>query len=89
MALRGIVLWQLWLERNDAVFNGTRWPKMKMLQRIWLGLVDYGRMEWESAQLKDDGKFEAVWCRKDLFSVMVNKRPLWKLVGPLDGFDVH
>jgi hypothetical protein len=89
MALRGIVLWQLWLERNDAVFNGTRWPKMKMLQRIWLGLVDYGRMEWESAQLKDDGKFEAVWCRKDLFSVMVNKRPRWKLVGPLDGFDVH
>jgi hypothetical protein len=62
---------------------------MKMIQRIWLGLIDYGRLEWEKDQSKIDRKFEALWCRKNIFVVMVHNHLRWGLVGPIDGFDVH
>jgi hypothetical protein len=60
MAMCGIIVWTLWTERNDVIFNDIKWSRPKLLQRIWLGLIDFGRLEWESAQLKNDGKFEAV-----------------------------
>ena len=59
MAVRETIVWQLWLERNDAVFNDISWAHAKLFQKIWLGLIDYGRLAWEGAQLKKDGKFEA------------------------------
>jgi len=31
--LRGVVLWCIWIERNDLVFNGIRWHNSK-LERI-------------------------------------------------------
>jgi hypothetical protein len=88
MAICGIVLWQLWLERNDVVFNNLRWSKEKMVQRIWLGLADYGRKEW-AKNSNEDGKFEALWCRNHILAVMVQNRPKWRPVGPIDGFDIH
>jgi hypothetical protein len=89
MAMRGIIVWTLWMERNDAIFNDIKRSRPKLLQRIWLGLIDYGRLKWESAQLKNDGKFEVVWCRNELFAEMVMRRPRWKLMGPDNGFNVH
>jgi hypothetical protein len=44
MAIRGIVIWLLWMERNDAVFNDLRWTKDKLFHKIWLRLIDYGRL---------------------------------------------
>jgi hypothetical protein len=35
----------LWLERNDVVFNDVKWSREKMIQKVWLGLIDYGRTE--------------------------------------------
>jgi hypothetical protein len=53
------------------------------------GLVDYGRLEWESAQLKVDEKLAAVWYRNGVLAEMIRQRPRWKLMGPDNGFDVH
>jgi len=33
-AVRTVVLWMLWIERNDAAFNGTHWRSAKLQQRI-------------------------------------------------------
>lgn len=41
-----MILWVLWLERNDAAFNNVEWHPRKLIQRIWLGIIDDGRMEW-------------------------------------------
>lgn len=55
MAMRRTIVWMLWMERNDAIFNDIKWPYPKNLQKIWLGLVDYGRLEWEGTQ-KEGGR---------------------------------
>jgi hypothetical protein len=89
MAVRGTIVWLLWMERNDAIFNNIKWSHTKLLQKIWLGLVDYGRLDWERAKLKDDGKFAAVWCRNKFFADWIHGKPRWKLTGPNNGFDVH
>jgi len=47
MVVRTVILWMLWIERNDLAFNAIRWRPDKLFQCIWLGLIDYGRMEWE------------------------------------------
>jgi hypothetical protein len=77
------------MERNDSIFNDIKWSHAKLMQKIWLAMIDYGRMEWESAKLKANGKFEAVWCKNLIFAEMVQRRPRWKLSGPSNGFDVH
>lgn len=58
MAVRSTVVWLLWLERNDAVFNDIQWLRAKMIQKVWLGLINYWRAEWEREQGKNDQKFE-------------------------------
>jgi hypothetical protein len=30
---------------------------------------------WESVKSKDDGKFEGVWCRNEVFVAMVVEKP--------------
>lgn len=78
MALRTVILWTLWLERNDVAFNDEKWPANKVLHRIWLGLIDYGRVEWKKSQQKL-GKsdvatrrieriFAAKWCRHNIIA---------------------
>jgi hypothetical protein len=89
MALCGTVVWLLWLERNTAVFNDIKWTRAKMIQKVWLGLIDYGRVDWERNQDKDDGKFERVWCRNGFLAKMVERKPRWKLVAASNGFNVH
>lgn len=68
----GVIMWLLWLERNDATFNNTRWHSEKMQNLIWLGLVDYGRITWSKALAKckshpmksksNRDKFKIQWC---------------------------
>jgi hypothetical protein len=62
-------------------FNNLKWPPNKLLHRIWLGLLDYGRMDWARIQvhgrrqLEKLGslilKFERRWCTNGVFTVMV------------------
>jgi hypothetical protein len=40
MVVRGIVVWLLWLEYNDIVFNDIRWPRENILRKVWLGLIE-------------------------------------------------
>jgi hypothetical protein len=60
------------LEYNDVVFNIVRWPRGKMLQKVWLCLIDYDHLSWESAKSRDDGKFEGIWYRSRLLAMMVD-----------------
>jgi hypothetical protein len=89
MAIRGTVVWLLWMECNDVIFNNIKWSSIKLLQKVWLGLIDYGRLAWEAAKDNDKGKFINVWYKNGIFAEMVMKRPRWKLNGPNNGFDVH
>nr|PNR49275.1 hypothetical protein PHYPA_011171 [Physcomitrium patens] len=41
-----IVIWVLWIQQNDAVFNRVFWTKEQVYHQIWLQLVDYGRNVW-------------------------------------------
>jgi hypothetical protein len=45
MAIRSVVLRVLWTERNDVAFNNEVWNPNKLLHKIWIGLIDYGRVE--------------------------------------------
>lgn len=38
--LRGLTLWEIWLERNDRVFNNNARPIDYLLNRIWQGLLN-------------------------------------------------
>jgi hypothetical protein len=89
MAVRGTVIWLLWLERNDAVFNNVHWSKEKLIQKVWLGIINYGRKDWEGAKTEDNGKFESVWCRYKVLAEMIAWKPHWKLVAASIGFDIH
>jgi hypothetical protein len=89
MAVQGTMVWLLWMERNDSIFNDIKWPPAKLIQTIWLGLIDYGRLAWEAAKDKAKGKFINVWCKNGILAEMVMGRPWWKLNGPSNGFDVH
>jgi hypothetical protein len=42
--LKGIILWCIWLPRNDVVFNRTFWSEPTIQFHIWEQLLDYGRI---------------------------------------------
>ena len=96
MELRTVILWALWIERNDKVFNNVLWTPEKMLQVVWLGITDYGRMEWSSVKLKaktnpdDTEKNFAVFKerrgREEVFAVFIDDKPRWQPKGPAAGF---
>ena len=44
--LRGIILWTIWIERNDKVFNQEQWHVSKVKQRIWDDLIIYAKAAW-------------------------------------------
>jgi hypothetical protein len=77
------------MERNDTIFNDIKRPRMKLILKIWLGLIDYKRLNWDSAKRKNKEKFQEVWCRKSIFVEMIGGHPRWKLTRPDNGFDVH
>lgn len=35
----------MWKECNDVVFNDIIWFPTKLLQFVWLGIMDYGHLE--------------------------------------------
>lgn len=42
LLLRGITLWNTWVECNDRTFNNQRWgAKKKMQHMIWQGILKY------------------------------------------------
>jgi hypothetical protein len=96
MAVHMVVLWILWTEKNDVVFNNVKWTPIKLLQRIWLGMLDYGRVDWSRLQMqckKNLDKlptllknFEKRWCRNNIFARMHNNEVKWILSGPMAGF---
>lgn len=47
LLMRGSIMWALWKERNDAAFSNTFWDIEKLCSKIWVDLVDYGRIAWE------------------------------------------
>jgi hypothetical protein len=72
MLLRGIVIWMLWIERNEAVYDGVFWSPEDLRSKIWLGAIDYGRIAWQklvgrckktpdkSSRLKSSSKLNGV-----------------------------
>lgn len=83
------------MERNDAAFNDIRWHPAKLQQHVWLGLIVYGRLEWDTiikkrqtteAMNTQKERFEKVWCLKGVCTVMNEGIPRWVFAGPRDGF---
>jgi hypothetical protein len=33
------------MECNDAIFNNIKWSHGKLRQKIWLEIINYGRLE--------------------------------------------
>jgi hypothetical protein len=50
--LRSIILWYIWLDRNDVVFNKTFWIELRIHQYIWKQILAYGRLEWSKTLKK-------------------------------------
>ena len=80
--IRMVILWSLWIRCNEKVFQGTSWEPPKLLETIWNGIVDYGRVDWDQIQrrlkknlrltkeLKDN--FNNQRCRQEVFATMVD-----------------
>lgn len=96
MELRTVVLWALWIERNDKVFNDVSWPPAKLMQVVWDGIIDYGRIEWTKVKLRrishpdraeqEFAVFQARRGRHEVFAEFTNEKPRWQLRGPVAGF---
>ena len=93
--IRGVVIWHIWEQRNEAAFDGCHWHPAKLYHKLWLSMIDYGRLSWSRVQskmekatnnLEKKGKminnFQSSWCRKSLFALWDTDHPQWNLVGP-------
>ena len=80
--IRGVVIWHIWEQRNEAAFDGCHWHPAKLYHKLWLSMIDYGRISWSRVQSKlvkttnnqeKKGKlvnnFKKSWCRKSLFAL--------------------
>jgi len=45
--LCGIVLWSIWIEWNDLIFNLVKWWDARLRRIMWDSLLNYGRVEWK------------------------------------------
>jgi hypothetical protein len=78
-------MWNLWKERNDATFAGTHWHIDKLSCKIWLGMVDYGRLAWSRTRdrckqephkaQKIKKQFRDTWCSNNLFATWEDSHP--------------
>lgn len=50
LLLRGIILWTIWVERNDLTFHDNMWDIKNTKQTVWQGLLDYAKIAWEIAR---------------------------------------
>lgn len=41
--IRGVILWTIWVQRNQWVFNNNRWPMHILEQSIWDAPIDLAR----------------------------------------------
>ena len=93
--MRGVVIWHIWEQRNEAASDGRQWHLAKLYHKLWLSMVDYGRLSWSRAQSKMEkatnnpekkrklvNEFRYSWCRKSLFATWVTDHPQWNLVDP-------
>ena len=93
--IRGVVLWHIWEQRNEAAFDGRHWHTAKLYHKLWFSMIDYGRLSWSRVQGKmvnstnnpeKIGKivndFQNSWCRKNLFALWESDQPQWNLVDP-------
>ena len=73
----------------------TIWHPAKLYHKLWLSMINYGRISWSRLQSKlckvannqEKRKnliknFQDSWCRKNLFTVWISDHPQWKLTGP-------
>jgi len=49
---RGIVIWTIWIERIDLVFNNARWDYFNVQGTIWEALINYGKAKWDKCSIK-------------------------------------
>jgi hypothetical protein len=92
LLLRGTAMWNLWKERNDAAFTGSHWHVDKLSSKIWLGMVDYGRLFWcrvtercknsPSKANKIKKQSRDLWCSNNLLASWVEDQPRWVLLRP-------
>jgi hypothetical protein len=85
-------MWNLWKERNEIGFAGTHWHVDKLSSKIWLGMVDYGRLAWSRILAhckkntykvqKTKKQFSETWCSNNVLATWVNNHPRWVLIGP-------
>lgn len=95
MELRTVVLRTLWIERNDKVFSDVSWPPEKLMQTVWGGIIDYGRVEWDKVTTNRKSQVVRVGLyarfierrgRNEVFATFLYGRPLWQPSGPITGF---
>ena len=74
-------MWIMWKEILEAVFNAIRWLESKVRQLIQVGIVDYGRLEWEKVKILPTkwSNFKEQWCRNDVLGLMEEQGPTWKI----------
>lgn len=41
------MLWTIWIERNNKVFNHEEWHNSRVKHRIWDELIIYAKAAWE------------------------------------------
>ena len=48
--IQGVVLWDIWEQRNEAAFDGRHWHPAKLYHKLWLSIIDYSRISWSRLQ---------------------------------------
>jgi hypothetical protein len=75
-SLRSVVLWSVWIARNDIVFNHVAWSQQRMRGIIWSSLFEYGRLAWlkvqnaksKEAQTQALDRFDSTWTQNEFLS---------------------
>jgi hypothetical protein len=91
--LRSITLWDIWITRNDVVFNNIFWNERRIQQYVWDGLLDYGRLDWSRTleRLRSAPKgqqqnillsFDKRWTRHGIIAQRVDLQIRWSLIPP-------
>ena len=47
-------MWHIWRERNEIAYDGIYWHRNKLLHKMWLNMIDYGRLGWNKVQYQID-----------------------------------
>ena len=95
LLIRGVILWHIWEQHNEAVFDGRHWHPAKLYHKLWLSMIDYSRLSWSRVQGKLEkatnnqekkrklvNNFQNSWYRKSLFALWITDHPQWNLIGP-------